>query len=101
MADAGGDAILEEHAAGLRKPDEWYTMQLRASVEGKKAVLKGKVWPRDEKEPDAWSIEVDDDMPNAVGSPGMFGNTGNKGEFYLDNIQVYPNAEATKAADAK
>ncbi len=83
------------------KPDVWYAMKFRAGMDGDKAVLKGKVWPRDEKEPEAWSIETDDDMPNVEGSPGLAGDTSNKGEFYLDNIQVYPNAAAPTAAAAK
>jgi hypothetical protein len=80
------------------KPDVWYTIKFRAGMEGDKAVLKGKVWPRDDKEPDAWTIEVDDDMPNTEGSPGLAGDTSNKGEFYLDNIQVYSNGAAPLAA---
>ncbi len=73
------------------KDKVWYTMKFRASTEGDKVNLQGKVWPRDEKEPDAWSIEVTDDMPNLEGSPGLSGDTSNKGEFSYDNIQVYPN----------
>src|SRR5262249_16347484 len=83
------------------KPAVWYTIKFRASTAGDKATLQGKVWPRDEKEPDAWSIEVTDDMPNLIGSPGLVGGTAFKGEFYLDNIRVYPNSEAAKTADAK
>jgi hypothetical protein len=83
------------------KPNAWYTMKLQASTDGDKAVLRGKVWPRDEKEPAAWTIEVTDDMPNLQGSPGLIGDTTNKGEFYLDNIQVYPNSDAAKTADTK
>ena len=44
-------------------------------------------------------LEVTDDVPNLVGSPGLVGDTTNKGEFYLDNIRVDPNAEVTKTAD--
>jgi outer membrane protein assembly factor BamB len=83
------------------KPNVWYTMKLQASTDGDKAVLRGKVWPRDEKEPSAWTIEATDDMPNLQGSPGLIGDTTNKGEFYMDNIQVYPNSDAAKTADAK
>ncbi len=80
------------------KPNVWYSMKFRAEAHGEKAVLKGKVWPREEKEPDAWTIEVTDDVPNLMGSPGLFGDTTNKGEFYLDNIQVTPNSDTTKTA---
>lgn len=83
------------------KPNAWYTMKLQASTGDGKATLRGKVWPRDEKEPAAWTIEVTDDMPNLQGSPGLIGDTTNKGEFFLDNIQVYPNSDAAKTADAK
>ena len=83
------------------KPNVWYTMKFQAGMEGKKAVLKGKVWPRGQKEPAAWSIEADDDMPNVEGSPGMAGDTTNKGEYYLDNIEVYRNPQPTKTADVK
>jgi outer membrane protein assembly factor BamB len=70
--------------------DTWYTMKFRASVEEGKAVLKGKVWPRDEDEPDDWSIEAVDDVPNVIGSPGLFGNA-QDAEIFLDNIEVKDN----------
>jgi hypothetical protein len=54
-------------------------------------VLRGKVWPRGEAEPEAWSIEAADATPNRNGSPGLFGNATDS-EFYLDNVQVTPNA---------
>lgn len=69
----------------------WYTMKFRASVEEGKAVLKGKVWQRDKKEPKEWTIEAVDEAPNLTGSPGLFGNA-NDAEIYIDNIQVTPNS---------
>jgi hypothetical protein len=76
------------------KPNVWYTLKFTAANEGGKAVLRGKVWPRDEKEPAEWTIEATDDMPNKVGAPGLFGNATNA-EIYLDNISVTPNEEAS------
>ena len=70
---------------------KWYTIKFRASVEDGKAVLRGKVWPRDEKEPAQWTIEAVDDVPNVEGSPGLFGNA-NEAEFYIDNVSVTPNS---------
>ena len=72
------------------KPDVWYTMKLQAQNEGEKAVLKGKVWPRDEPEPKSWTIEAEDESPNRSGSPGLYGNA-KDAEIYLDNIEVTPN----------
>jgi outer membrane protein assembly factor BamB len=79
------------------KPNKWYTLKFRAAVEDGKAILKGKIWPRDEKEPDAWTIEATDKLPNVEGSPGLFGDA-TKAEVYYDNVQVFPNAEAGKTA---
>jgi outer membrane protein assembly factor BamB len=72
------------------QPDTWYTMKFRAEDQGSKAVLKGKIWPRDEQEPAAWTIEAEDTSPNHSGSPGLFGNAKDS-EIYLDNIQVTAN----------
>ena len=73
------------------KPDTWYTMKFLASIEGGKAVLKGKVWPRDGQEPSDWNVEASDDSPNVSGSPGLFGNA-KDAELFLDNIHVTPNS---------
>ena len=75
------------------EPHVWYTMKFRAAVEAGQAVLKGKVWPRDEPEPAAWTIEAIDEFPNRTGSPGLFGNA-KDAEIYLDNIRVYENGSA-------
>lgn len=72
------------------QPNKWYTMKFRAAVEGKQALLKGKVWPRDEKEPEEWSVIATDDSPNLSGSPGLFGNA-KDAELFLDNIHVTAN----------
>lgn len=72
------------------KPNVWYTMKLETAVVDGKAVLKGKVWPRDEEEPEAWTVEAVDEIPNPSGSPGLFGNA-KDAEIFYDNIAVYPN----------
>ena len=69
-------------------------MKLRASIEerdGQKiAVLKGKVWPKDEAEPDQWTVTAEDLSPNLTGSPGLYGKA-QVCEIYLDNIEVVAN----------
>jgi hypothetical protein len=72
------------------QPDQWYHMKFRTTVEDGKAVLRGKVWLRDKKEPAEWTIQASDDVPNRSGSPGLFGNA-KDAEIYLDNIQVSEN----------
>ena len=75
----------------------WYRMKFQASVEddanapeGKVAVLRGKVWPKDEAEPKEWTVTARDESPQTTGSPGLYGNA-KVAELYLDNLEVYPN----------
>ncbi|MCC7315233.1 MAG: PQQ-binding-like beta-propeller repeat protein [Planctomycetes bacterium] len=78
-------------------PGIWYTMKMRSDLSGGKATIRGKVWPRDEKEPDAWTIELEDDCPNTEGAPGINGfsnGTTVKKEgagILFDNYQVFIN----------
>jgi hypothetical protein len=73
------------------EPNTWYTLKFRAAVEDGKAVLKGKVWKRGQPEPKAWTIEAVDEVPNTVGSPGLFGNA-QVSEVLIDNVSVTPNS---------
>lgn len=76
------------------KASTWYTMKLRVDQLEGKAVIKGKVWPRGEKEPEAWTVELEDPLPNRNGNPGLFGHslvTPIKSEIYYDNIIVSEN----------
>ncbi len=77
------------------KGNKWYTIKFRAETKDGKALLRGKVWPRGEKEPEAWTIETTDEVANVQGSPGLFGNATNA-EIYIDNLSVTPN-EGTAA----
>lgn len=72
--------------------DVWYRVKFQAGIENHKAVLRGKVWPRDELEPSEWTIEATDEEPNRTGSPGLFGNA-KDAEIFLDNIRVFANNE--------
>jgi hypothetical protein len=72
------------------KHNVWYTMKFQSENQNGKAVLRGKVWPRDEQEPAEWQIEAADETPNTTGSPGLFGNASDA-EFFIDNVQVTAN----------
>ncbi len=65
----------------------WYTMKFEATTRGVDAVLRGKVWPRGEPEPAAWTIEAVHAAGNLQGSPGFFGNAKDS-EVYVDNVLV-------------
>ncbi|MEX2138143.1 MAG: PQQ-binding-like beta-propeller repeat protein [Pirellulales bacterium] len=85
------------------KPDVWYTVKFQAVTEAtgdeKRVVLRGKVWPRGQKEPAQWTIEAVDETPNLVGSPGFYGDATNA-EIYIDNISVTANDQAQASASA-
>lgn len=68
------------------EPDVWYTMKLGVDIEDDKAIIKGKVWPKDEKEPGVWTITAEDPHPNLYGSPGLYGDAVTN--IYYDNIKI-------------
>jgi hypothetical protein len=65
----------------------WYVMKLEARTNGAAAELRGKVWPRGEPEPEAWTIQATHATGNLQGSPGFFGNSKDS-EIYIDNVTV-------------
>lgn len=85
------------------KPNVWYHFKLKVSYDNGKALCQGKLWVRGEKEPDAWTIQVEDPIPNRSGSPALYGyaygippsaeaaakNPG--AEVFYDNIKITPN----------
>jgi hypothetical protein len=78
-------------------PDKWYTMKLDVAVEETQAKVRGKVWPRGEAEPEAWTIEVTDPTPNREGAVALYayspGTTPKSDgpEVYFDNLKVTPH----------
>jgi hypothetical protein len=68
------------------EPDVWYTMKLRVDTAGGKSIVKGKIWPRSEKEPETWTITMEDQLPNPEGSPGIYGYS--PAQIYYDNIKI-------------
>jgi outer membrane protein assembly factor BamB len=67
----------------------WYTVKFEARTKGSNAALRGKVWPRGELEPTAWTIEAVHEAGNLQGSPGFFGNSKDS-EIYIDNVSISP-----------
>jgi hypothetical protein len=68
----------------------WYVLKFRVENSNGKAIVKGKVWKKDEAEPEAWTLEGTDDMPNTIGSPGIIGDS-TDAEYFIDNISVEKN----------
>jgi outer membrane protein assembly factor BamB len=80
------------------KPGVWYRMKLRVDLQGDKALIRGKVWPRDSKEPAEWTLDFEDPKPNREGSPGLYGYAIGVVEneltpIWFDNIRVTPHGK--------
>src|SRR5262249_35328070 len=83
------------------EPNAWYRMKLTVTIEGDKAHARGKVWKRTDKEPENWTVEIRDPVPNREGSPALYGyvlgheEEGDQvvpgTEIYFDNVSVTPN----------
>jgi outer membrane protein assembly factor BamB len=86
------------------EPDTWYTLKLVVEGQGKSAVVRGKVWPRGDAEPSAWTLELTDPSPNLEGSAALYGYatgiiagdaaSARGTEIYYDNVAVTPNGKA-------
>ena len=79
------------------KEKTWYRMKFTVDVQGDKAMVRGKVWQRDQAEPEDWTITFEDPTPNKEGSPGIYGYAAGIGqdnpgtEIYYDKVSVTPN----------
>ncbi|HEX8283440.1 MAG TPA: PQQ-binding-like beta-propeller repeat protein [Pyrinomonadaceae bacterium] len=72
------------------KVDTWYRVKLRVeNLPNGQVRARGKAWPADAPEPEAWTIERTDPIGNRQGSPGIFGSA--LAEIYFDNLKVYAN----------
>ncbi len=89
---------LEQKIKFPWKPNVWYRMKLRVDQKNGVGVIQGKVWPRDEAEPDTWHVEVTDPNPNGPGSPGLHGYSAGArskkpgAQIFYDNVKVTPNS---------
>jgi len=75
------------------QPNKWYRLKTQVDVaQDGSGVVRAKAWPREEGEPDQWTIQVPHKVAHANGSPGLFGFAPqSKFRVYLDNVSVTPN----------
>lgn len=67
----------------------WYRIKSRVDYTDSGAIVRGKVWKRDEAEPAAWTIELEDPAPPKSGSPGLACFA--LGEVDYDNVSITPS----------
>jgi hypothetical protein len=89
------------------EPNVWYTAKLMVSPREDAGIILAKVWKRDDKEPEKWSIEFEDPSPNKTGAAALFGYISNittlddgtvqpGSKILYDNVKVTPNAQPKK-----
>ena len=69
--------------------DRWYRFKLRVDMSKEKAVIRGKVWPRESPEPGDWTIVAEDPHPIRQGSPALYAYSPTPVHF--DNVKVARN----------
>ena len=71
----------------------WYTLKSRVDVNAEgTATVRAKVWPKGEKEPEVWTIEVPHAKGHTQGAPGLFGfSPQSQKPVYVDNISITPS----------
>ena len=70
-------------------PNIWYTLKLRVDVQGDRALVRGKAWPRNEAEPSEWTVSAEDPEPVRQGAPGVIAYS--PIDIYIDNVRVMEN----------
>lgn len=75
------------------KPKSWYRLKTRVDLaEDGTGTVRAKAWPREEAEPEAWTIEVPHATAHPEGAPGIFGfSLQNQFRVYVDNLLITPN----------
>jgi len=72
---------------------KWYTIKAKVVPnEDGSGTVYGKAWPREENEPEGWTIEVPVPICHTQGSPGIYGfSPQSRHRVYVDNVKVEPN----------
>ncbi|NRB74304.1 MAG: PQQ-binding-like beta-propeller repeat protein [Verrucomicrobiales bacterium] len=71
----------------------WYTLKTSVDVaEDGSGVIRAKAWPKDQPEPEAWTIEVKHNNAHKKGAPGIFGFAPQSQKtVFVDNISITSN----------
>ena len=81
------EARISEQVPFSWDPETWYTIKMDVEVQDGVTVIRGKVWPKGEAEPDEWTITAEDPLNIKYGAPGIAGVSYT--EVFFDNLKVW------------
>ncbi|MGF1484841.1 MAG: PQQ-binding-like beta-propeller repeat protein [Opitutales bacterium] len=75
------------------RPGTWYRLKTRVDVDDNgDGMIRAKAWPRDNEEPEAWTLEVPVKDAHTQGSPGLYAFSPQaQKRVYFDNLKIYPS----------
>jgi len=75
------------------KTKSWYRLKTKVNVlEDGTGLILAKAWPREEEEPDEWTLAVPHSIPHLQGSPGLYAmSPQSKKKVFIDNIKIFQN----------
>jgi len=75
------------------RPGVWYRLRMRCDNGSDGSVtIRGKAWPRDEAEPEGWTIEYTHANGHRHGAAGLFGfSINDRFKVFMDNLAAHPN----------
>ena len=75
------------------KIKSWYCLKTNVTVdEMGNGLIRAKAWPKEETEPDEWTLEVEHNQAHTHGAPGIYAmSPQSKKKVYIDNISIIQN----------
>ena len=72
--------------------NQWYRLKTQIDLqEDGTGLIRAKAWPRDQAEPEEWTLEETHAKPHQQGAPGIYAlSPQSKKKVYFDNLRVYP-----------
>ncbi len=72
--------------------NKWYRLKTQIDLQDDgTGLIRAKAWPREELEPEEWTIEEIHSRPHRHGAPGIYAlSPQSKKKVYFDNLSIYP-----------
>ena len=75
------------------KTKTWYRLKTSVVIdEMGKGMIRAKAWPKDDEEPNEWTLEIEHADAHTHGAPGIYAmSPQSKKKVYIDNISITQN----------